>query len=249
MAQPKGALAIDFDGVIADGLEECALVTWLGVRGLDTSVPGAEQLKRVPGEFIERFRHIRNYSRLLEHFVVAHLPMAATVDSQAEFDVLLSGLEPEYVRDFTARATAAREWLRTSEPDFWLDLHTLYPGMADLLHRYSGSVVVVTAKDEGSVRAILVRHGLKHSVREVFGECGRKAEAVLDVSARWGVPVEHITFIDDNLTNVRKVAETGARARWALWGYGTPEHRAEAERFAVAALDLSEVVRLAPVAV
>lgn len=251
MTRTGDVLAVDFDGVVADALQECALVTWLGVRGPgpDTSVPGAEQLRRVPGEFVERFRRIRDYSRLLDHFVVAHLPGAATVHSQAGFDALFRGLEPEYVRAFAEGATAAREWLRTSEPDFWLDLHTLYPGMADLLRRYSGRTVVVTAKDEGSVRAILARHGLEHTVREVFGECGRKAEAVLDVSERWGVPVETITFIDDNLTNVRGVAETGARARWARWGYATPEHRAEAERFAVPALDLTDVPRLAPAAV
>ncbi|MEV0601770.1 HAD family hydrolase [Streptomyces sp. NPDC050315] len=249
MAQPKEVLAVDFDGVVADAPAECALVTWLGVRGLDTSVTGAEQLRRVPGDFVERFRHIRNYSRLLDHFMVAHLPTAAAVGSQAEFDALFSGLAPERVREFTHQAGAAREWLRTEEPDFWLDLHTLYPGMADLLRRYSGSVVVITAKDEGAVRAVLARQGLEDTVREVFGECGRKAEALLDVSARWAVPVEHITFIDDNLANVRRAIETGARARWARWGYATPEHRAEAERFAVTALDLSEVAHLAPVAV
>ncbi len=249
MARTGGVLAVDFDGVVADALQECALVTWLGGRGTDTSVPGAEQLKRVPDEFVERFRHIRDYARLLDHFVVAHLPGAGTVDSQAAFDALFAGLEPEYVRTFTTAATAARERLRTGEPDFWLGLHTLYPGMADLLRRHSGRVVVVTAKDEDSVRAILARHGLGHTVREVFGECRDKTAAVLDVSARWGVPVGNITFIDDNLANVRRVAATGARARWALWGYATPEHRAEADRYAVPVLHLSEVRHLAPAAV
>ncbi|GAA2249678.1 haloacid dehalogenase [Streptomyces ruber] len=242
-------LAVDFDGVVADALKECALVTWLGGRGLDPSLSGAEQLERVPDEFVERFRRVRDYARLLDHFVVAHLPGAGAVDSQAAFDALFSGLDAAFVRGFTTAAGAAREWLRTGEPDFWLDLHTLYPGMAGLLRRCGGRVVVVTAKDEGSVRAILARHGVEHTVREVFGECRHKAGAVLDVSARWGVPVERITFIDDNLANVREVARTGARARWALWGYATPEHRAEADRHAVPALHLSEVRHLAPVTV
>ncbi|GGL80473.1 hypothetical protein GCM10010129_25110 [Streptomyces fumigatiscleroticus] len=249
MTRTGDVLAVDFDGVVADALQECALVTWLGGRGPHASVPGAEQLQRLPEEFVQRFRHIRNYARVLDHFVVAHLPGADAVDSQTAFDTLFSGLEPEYVRAFAEAAGAARERLRTGEPDFWLGLHTLYPGMADLLRRFSGRVVVVTAKDEDSVRAILARHGLGHTVREVFGECGDKAGAVLDVSARWDVPVGNITFIDDNLANVRKVAETGARARWALWGYATPEHRAEADRCAVPALHLSEVCRLASAAV
>lgn len=248
MARTVDVLAIDFDGVVADALQECALVTWIGGRGPVPGLSGAEQLERVPDAFVERFRRIRNHARSLDHFVVAHEPAADTVDSQAAFDALFSGLEPEYVRTFTSAATAARERLRTGEPDFWLGLHTLYPGMAGLLRRHNGRVVVVTAKDEASVRAILARHGLEHTVREVLGECGDKAAAILGVSARWGVPAGDITFLDDNLTHVRRVAATGARARWALWGYATPEHRAEAERYAVPALHLSEVPHLAPAA-
>lgn len=153
------------------------------------------------------------------------------------------------MRRFTEAATAARDWLRTQEGEFWLDLHTLYPGIPELLRRYSGSVVIVTAKDADSVHAILGRHGLDDTVAEVFGECGRKAEVVQEVSARWGVPLTDVTFVDDNLTNALRVAETGARSRWAQWGYQTPEHRAEAERLALVPLQIADLAQLAPVAV
>ncbi|ARQ67546.1 HAD family hydrolase [Streptomyces marincola] len=245
-------LALDFDGVIADALDECALVTLLGARPLDRSVPGREQIAsmraREGGAYLARFRHVRDYSRLLDHFVVAHLPEGGRVADQAAFDALFRTLPAGHVRDFTARATAAREWFRTREPAFWLDLHTLYPGVPELLRRHRGSVVVVTAKDEGSVRAILRRHGLEDTVREVFGECARKADAVRDVAGRWGVSPADVTFVDDNLANVRAVAATGADARWARWGYQTPEHRAEAERYAVPSLELADLAALAPVA-
>ncbi|MER8042200.1 HAD family hydrolase [Streptomyces sp. NPDC094032] len=241
-------LALDFDGVIADALEECALVTWLGIHPYDTSIPGPTQLAAVPPEFLERFRRIRDYSRLLDHFVVAHLPEAATVASQADFDRLYEALDPSYVRKFTQTATAARDRLRTQESDFWLDLHTLYPGIDALLRRFGGSVVVVTAKDADSVRAILGRHGLGDTVAEIFGETGAKAEAVQDVSTRWGVPLDRFTFIDDNLTNAVRVGATGAHSRWAQWGYQTPEHRAEAARLAVVPLELAEVASLTPAA-
>lgn len=244
--QHPSVLALDFDGVICDALEECALVTWLGIHPHDTSIAGPAQLAAVPQDFLDRFAKVRDYSRLLDHFVVAHLPEAAAIGSQADFDRLFEALDPAYVRKFTQTATAARDWFRTQESDFWLDLHTLYPGLDALLRRFDGSVVVVTAKDADSVRAILGRHGLGDTVAEIFGETGAKAEAVLDVSARWEVPTERITFIDDNLTNAVRVAATGARSRWAQWGYQTPEHRAEAERLALTPLELDEVGSIRP---
>ncbi|GCD48356.1 HAD family hydrolase [Streptomyces paromomycinus] len=235
-----GLLALDFDGVICDALDECALVTWLGERPHDRTVTGPGQLERLPGAFTERFRTVRDYSRLLDHFLVAHLPEADSITSQSDFDQLFSSLPRERVERFTTAASAAREWFRAAEPDFWLGLHTLYPGVPELL-RHAGTVVIVTAKDEPSVRSILRRHGLEQTVAEVFGECRHKAAAIQEACARRGLPLDAVTFVDDNLSNVRKVAAMGVRARWAQWGYQTPEHRAEAARHGIEGLELGGI--------
>ncbi|MEE1799908.1 haloacid dehalogenase-like hydrolase [Streptomyces sp. JV176] len=237
--QGRGLLALDFDGVVCDALDECALITWLGEQTHDRALPGPGQLARVPEEFTARFRKVRDYARVLDHFLVAHHPEADAIGSQAEFDRLYASLPLPRVRRFVAAASAARDWFRESEPEFWLGLHTLYPGVPGLLRRAGVPVVIVTAKDEPSVRAILARHGLESAVAEVYGECAAKPEAVREACARRGVPLEAATFVDDNLTNVRRVSAAGVRARWALWGYQTPEHRAEAAQFGITGLELT----------
>ncbi|MBB5801880.1 phosphoglycolate phosphatase-like HAD superfamily hydrolase [Saccharothrix ecbatanensis] len=232
-------LALDFDGVVCDALAECALITWFGVHRHDCGTPGSEHLEAVPGEFVARFRKVRDYARLLDHFVVAHHPEADAVVTQREFDALFASIDPVEVAAFTEAAGAARAWLREREPEFWLDLHTLYPGLPEALRRHAGSVAIITAKDDASVRAILDRHALGSTVAEVYGECGAKADAVRDLAARRGVDPSSVIFVDDNLANVRRVAETGARALWAQWGYQIPEHRDEAARHEVEPLELS----------
>ncbi|MFE3739814.1 HAD family hydrolase [Streptomyces sp. NPDC059134] len=242
--QGRGLLALDFDGVVCDALDECALITWLGEQPYDPALPGPGQLARVPGEFTERFRKVRDYARVLDHFLVAHHPAAGAIGSQAEFDRLYAALPQPRVRRFVAGASAARDRLREKEPEFWLGLHTLYPGIPGLLRRAGVPVVIVTAKDESSVRAILAHHGLEAAVAEVYGECAAKPEAVREACARRGVPLEAATFVDDNLTNVRGVSAAGVRARWALWGYQTPEHRAEAAEFGITGLELTGLAGL-----
>ncbi|MDQ3576295.1 MAG: HAD family hydrolase [Actinomycetota bacterium] len=237
-------LALDFDGVVCDAFEECALVTWLGEYPHDRAVPGAHQVALLPAEFKARFRKVRDYSRLLDHFVVAHHRGADDVRSQVEFDALFTSLPSGHTGRFTSAASAARNWFRTTESDFWLDLHTLYPGVAELMERHAGSVAIVTAKDAESVWTVLGRHGLDHTVSEVHGECVDKAGTVREMATRHGLPFDAVTFVDDNLTTVQRVSAVGVNTFWARWGYQTREHREEAARRAVSAIDLTDLARL-----
>jgi phosphoglycolate phosphatase-like HAD superfamily hydrolase len=234
-------LILDFDGVICDALTECALVTWLGIHQPPPGTRISAHAKAMPRNFVERFRAIRDYSRGLEHFMTAHRPMAANVRDQAHFDRLFGIFSAEYVSEFVASASAARARCREEEPEFWLDLHTLYPGVARLLRRHDGRVCVVTAKDEESVRRILRRHGLEDTVLEVVGETTRKAAAVRALMDRHGADVADTVFVDDNLTNALQVGTTGARVLWAWWGYHTAEHEREAARSALPVLRLEDL--------
>jgi phosphoglycolate phosphatase-like HAD superfamily hydrolase len=234
-------LIVDFDGVVVDALEECALVTWLGVHPPAATAPVSSYLRAMPEEFQRRFARVRDYSRTLDHFLVAHRAAAGRIASQSDFDRIYATFAPETVRRFVAGASAARRRCRSEEEPFWLDLHTLYPGVDDLLRRHAGSVAVITAKDADSVRVILRRRGLEGTVAEVIGECGRKDEAVRDLCARYGGSPRDVLFIDDNLSNVRRVAGTGAATRWATWGYHTPEDLALARAGGIRPLDLAEL--------
>jgi HAD superfamily hydrolase (TIGR01509 family) len=237
-------LILDFDGVICDALTECALVTWLGVHPPSPNAPVSAYTPAMPRGFLERFRKIRDYSRTLDHFVTAHRPMAAHLTSQAGFDRLYNSIADVFVADFTAAASAARARCREEEPTYWTGLHTLYPGVEQLLRRHAGKVCIVTAKDAESAWRILRHHKVDDTVLEIVGETSRKAEAVRRLAARHGVSPEQCTFVDDNLTNAVQVAATGARALWATWGYHTPEHEQEAQRGGIARLSLPELAEL-----
>lgn len=241
---PAPRLIVDFDGVICDALVECALVTWLGVYPPAPDRPVSSYLDAIPDGFTRRFAKVRDYSRSLDHFLVSHRAAAGNIGSRADFDRIFGAIAPVTVNSFVAGANAARRRCRTEEAPFWLDLHTLYPGVRDLLGRHAGAVAVVTAKDAASVWTILERHGLAHTVLEVIGECRQKDRAVVELCGRRGTSPGKVVFIDDNLGNVLTVAGTGATVRWAAWGYHTPEDRAAAARLNGRRLDLSELPAL-----
>jgi phosphoglycolate phosphatase-like HAD superfamily hydrolase len=234
-------LVLDFDGVIADAFDECALVAWRGVRpnerGTAASLPDAA--------FIERFRVLRPYCRTLDHFIMAHVPGSETVTHQAEFDRRFARIGRGRAAAFAERATAARHGLRERDPAAWAAMHTLYPGVGDLIRGSGAPVVIVTAKDEPSVRAVLAAHGLEAAVGSVSGECHDKAREVERLCAEAGLEASAAVFVDDNLDNVLRVRATGARSLWADWGYSTSDQRERAEALGVEVLGLADLAGLA----
>jgi phosphoglycolate phosphatase-like HAD superfamily hydrolase len=239
-------LVVDFDGVIADALDECALVTWYAQRPFAAGIPGDLLLAAVPSGFRRRFAAVRNHARLLEHFAVALAPKSAEIRTADDFERFFRRLPADAVRSFGDGATRVRTLLREQQPEFWCRAHKIYPGIPELLSRSPGPVHVVTAKDAASTWALLTYHGLGGSVASVLGDCADKPAAVRRICADAGVPPESATFLDDNLANVRAVAETGARARWALWGWHTPEHERQARDAGVVAVELEDLEALLP---
>jgi phosphoglycolate phosphatase-like HAD superfamily hydrolase len=231
-------LVLDFDGVVADAFDECALVAWLGERSGPAGAPGSV---RPPEAFVKRFRHIRPFSRTLDHFVMGHVEGAEAISDQAGFETAFKALDPDRVAGFTAAANAARTRLRERHPDVWVAMHTVFAPVADLIRGSEADVAIVTAKDAASVRAILAPNGLADHVAAIVDECADKADAVARLCEERGIPVEDAVFIDDNLDNVLHVGGTGARVFWAAWGYSTPDQRERAALSEVARIDLTDL--------
>jgi len=230
-------LAVDFDGVLVDATEECALVTWYAPRVGDLSRTDGRLAAGVPEEFKVRFAQIRPYARTFGGFAVALSPTAGHVRSQADFDRAYRAIPPDEARVFVVGAHRVRAVLRARLGGFWLSLHRVPPGVPGLLARFAGRTHVVTARDAASTRLVLAAYGLAHHVATVQGNCTDKAAAVDRLRAQLAIPAEEIVFLDDNLTNVEVVAATGVTALWVRWGWHTAEHEERARAIGVAALD------------
>lgn len=220
-------LILDFDGVIADAFTECALVTYYADHD-PTAVAGepiAELISALPAGFMARFRTVRNYARVIGDFMTARVTAADTIRGVEDYESVLAGIPPTRLTGLVRGATAVRTALRAQQREEWLDLHTLYPGVAQLLRRHQGrGTSIVTAKDAASVWEILAHHQLETAVVQVIGECSDKRAAVREIAVTDGLSPTAVTFIDDHITNALAVRDTGATSLWAWWGYHTSDH-------------------------
>ena len=121
----------------------------------------------------------------------------------------------------------------------WLGYHELYPGMRELLRALGASTYIVTAKDAGSVLAILASNGIEMDAARVFGELRSKLRTLELIAEREGGDRADLLFLDDSVANVVGARGEGYDAHWATWGYNAPEHfeLARDQRVPLVALD------------
>lgn len=236
--EKKKVAALDFDGLICDGLKECILVAWNGYHNEEVTAFSDEGLAAVPPWFIERFGYLRNFAKHLGHFYVPLIDNDTVITSQADFDARYKQISSDDVFQFVTKVSRYRQIVREGMPEQWLGYHTLYPGMRDFLASIKVPTYIVTAKDRRSVLSILKRAGIDMEEDRVYGDYQLKLEAFADIANREQVDNENLYFFDDNVLNVIEAKNANYNAFWATWGYNIPNHFELAKQHSVRGLSL-----------
>lgn len=220
---PK-VFALDFDGVIADGLNECLLVTWNGYHDLDASSFSYGGLDNLPASFIKRFTHCRKFAKHLGHFAVAIFDLDTPIRTQQDYERLYLSLDPIEVENFVVKVNEYRAKVRQERETFWLEQHALYPNIQSFLKALDAPLYIVSAKDRDSIIKILAKTGIKVDPHHVFGEQRDKIAALRAIQQKHDVLPSSIFFLDDNIINAIDVKQAGYSAYWAVWGYQAEHH-------------------------
>jgi phosphoglycolate phosphatase-like HAD superfamily hydrolase len=230
-------LALDFDGVVCDGMPEyfeSAWRTWTQLWGS----PGAP----APAGLLERFSALRP---LVESGWEMPLVIAALMDGAAEATIARAWptLVPALLGGRTAAEVGARldrvrdEWIAADRVG-WLGRHRFYPGVIARLRALAGGpprVVIITTKEGRFVRELLAQQGLDVAPDAVHGKEARRPKAdTLRALKAAGGPGLAIWFVEDRLQTLDGIKARGdladVRLFLAAWGYNFPAEREAARR-------------------
>ncbi|BAZ30970.1 hypothetical protein NIES4074_34380 [Cylindrospermum sp. NIES-4074] len=232
-------LALDFDGVICDGLIEYFEVAWrtyckIWLPANDTP----------PDDLASRFYRLRPVietgwempvliKALVEGFSDAHIlegwvtitPQILLADKLTAKDI---GAKLDHLRD---------EWINT-DLDGWLSLHRFYPGVVDKIKTTVASGVelyIVTTKEGRFVQQLLQQAGVNLPASAIFGkEVKRpKYEILRELIQKTGVKPVSLWFVEDRLKTLQMVQQQSdlgdVQLFLADWGYNTQPERDAAE--------------------
>lgn len=217
-------LALDFDGVICDSVDECLITAcnaWNMLQGSSTRIAS---LAEVEPHVAQRFRQHRHLARNAPDFwPLLHWTLTGnTTLDEAE----LASFRMEntrIIKRFEPAFFAAREEYRSKDPEQWLALNRYYPEFQDGWDQLMGKYPthIITTKDLRSVEYFNRQWNLGIPPEHLWTNeqrlsKGAIAQRIINES---GIRPEELFFVDDHPHHLQDVATTGACCFWASWGY------------------------------
>ncbi len=161
----------------------------------------------------------------------------ARLPDQPAYDAFFAAQDAAWLQEFHRRFYEVREAWAERDPAGWRRALPPYRPLLATLRRRAGEAcyAIATAKDRRSVRSLLVDYGVADLFPDELvldKEAGVTKDAHLRrLQARLGVGFPDLTFLDDKVRHLDRVAPLGVRCALAAWGHNGPrEHRLARER-------------------
>ncbi|MBE9182588.1 HAD family hydrolase [Oculatella sp. LEGE 06141] len=236
-------LAIDFDGVICDGLVEYFQTAWRAYCRIWSPVS-----ETPPDGLAQQFYRMRPVVEtgwempVVLRSLLAGLPEEAILadwPTIVQQQIAADGLD---ARELGAMVDRVRdEWI-AADVDHWLSQHRFYPGVVERLQQTMNSAVhpvIITTKEGRFVRQLLQQKGVILSQGQIWGKESKqpKAQTLRDLMQAFRQETNaaaQIWFIEDRLKTLQGISAqpdlTEVRLYLADWGYNTAGDRATAEQ-------------------
>jgi len=240
-------LALDFDGVICDGLREYFQTAWRAYCQIWQ--PASPVPPKGLAEIFYRLRPV------VESGWEMPLVLHAVLQGMAEVDILQDwaairasatdrSIAPRLVQDATLQPTqlgatvdGIRDRWIAADLESWLAEHRFYPGMIDRLagfFHHPTHLVIISTKEGRFIRQLLEQQGLDLSHLEIFGKEAKrpKHQILRELRSAYGETAP-FWFIEDRLKTLDSIKSQPDLQRVQLfladWGYNTSAERAAAE--------------------
>ncbi|AFY35487.1 HAD family hydrolase [Calothrix sp. PCC 7507] len=233
-------LALDFDGVICDGLIEYFEVAWRTYCQIWSSA------KDTPADDLAlRFYRLRP---VIETGWEMPVLIKALVDGIADEKILQqwATITPQILLDhkLQAREIGAKldnirdEWIATDLAG-WLSLHRFYPGVVEKIKVTLASAVklyIVTTKEGRFVQQLLQQEGVDLPPTAIFGkeEKRPKYEILRELKQKADFQPVSLWFVEDRLKTLQLVQKqpdlNDVKLFLADWGYNTQSERETAKK-------------------
>lgn len=230
-------LALDFDGVVCDGLIEYFQTTW---RAYCQIWPNTDPTPRE--DLASSFYRLRPVIETGWEMPVLVRALDRGIPEQKMFDdwpavskqiVAEENLDPSHL---SATVDGVRDrWIAT-DLDEWLSLHRFYPGVIERVKQLMASEVrpvIITTKEGRFVRSLLQQQGVDLPQASIFGkDSQRPKHQILRELLGITTPTPAIWFVEDRLKTLESVQKqldlTNIKLYLADWGYNTPGDRTSA---------------------
>lgn len=227
-------LALDFDGVLCNGLIEYFQTAWR------TYCQIWQPSDQTPNQNLaEKFYRLRPVIEIGWEMPVLIRALILGIEEEKillEWQAIAQKIITEENRERTEIGNCLDhtrdEWI-AQDLDGWLSLHEFYPGVVEKVKQLIVSEikpVIVTTKEGRFVRSLLEKEGINLSATDIIGkECQRPKYETLRILLAKSNPGTIVWFVEDRLKTLLSVKKQPDLKEVELfladWGYNTQKER------------------------
>ena len=216
-------LALDFDGVVVNSVEECLVVAY---NAFAEYFHGRKvnSVNEVEPETVLTFKQLRNFIRSGADFVYIILAISENmnINNQQEFDDFTNKYE-DLRNTFFDLFYLERESFFTQKPESWIKLNPLYDGLNEFLssYPYKERLYIITTKKIFFVKKILSFYGIQLIKNNLFtaDDKKNKKDIIQELLSNHKISPQRFWFVDDQIDTLLKVKDSFIHCFLAEWGY------------------------------
>ncbi|MFN4279890.1 HAD family hydrolase [Thermosynechococcus sp.] len=234
---PPSLLALDFDGVLCNGLREYFQTSWRVYRQIWPEQSLTLSLEEMEWKF-GQLRPVITVGWEMPLLLRAILEGTPSQEILQDWPKVRDRLLVAYhlsATDLGERVDSSRDrWIQTDWQS-WLALHDFYDGVVAALQRWQAQgqpLAIVTTKEQRFVAYLLEQADLFFPPEAIYGKEQQqpKTNILKALQSTYGAP---LWFVEDRLGALLQVAATpeleATELFLATWGYTTAGDRAQAE--------------------
>lgn len=217
-------LAMDFDGVIADSISECAVVGYKAFstyRGNAIPIISPDQIN--PRQ-LNLFISTRPFIRSGEDYVYLFQAISDGINlvNQDDFDTFKNKYIDRKDRYYKLFYSVRQQFI-TNNVNEWIELNPLYDGMKEFLNSKSLDINIISTKASIYINKILLQNEISIEENKVHStqDGSSKSEILTKIMLDSNYDPINTYYIDDHLDTLTKMKSTKANCLLATWGYNS----------------------------
>jgi len=234
-------VALDFDGVIFDGTNECLLIAWNVFKKNSIQDFNMEVFDKIPREFNILFKKLRNFVRHDGHFLVPFYIKEKMEVNSDDFYRIYESISQQVRLEFRENFNKYRSRAREVYSTYWLGLHKKLINLEDIIN-LNIDVRIISGKDTDSIFFILKHNKINLSKEKIQGGMSSKVFSLEVMKSEAISGGQRLLFIDDNVDNVIESINIGIDSLWATWGYHTTEHINKAKQLLIKEVEKENIL-------
>lgn len=235
-ADTSSILALDFDGVVCDGLKEYFETAWRTYCQIwcpEISTPSVE--------IADSFYKLRPVIETGWEMPILVKALIAGVSEQEILhrwgEISQSCLQKDRLiaADIALKLDQIRDRWISSDLESWLNLHRFYPGVVEKIKSLGDrnlQLIIITTKEGRFVRQLLQKQGVEIPPECIIGKESKRPKH--QVLKELMTKTQVIWFIEDRLKTLQLVQQqphlAAVKLYLADWGYNTASERDEARQ-------------------